>query len=295
VTTDLRSRLDAALGDDPPHRPVPDRVAAGRRALRRRRRRRTAATVALTGVAGLALVPLLLGPATGGGGGIDGPTPRPTPTGTPHPGHVRLLVAPARYVTADTPPVLYLFGRMFRRDQGVDVLAAYGEIDVSEHPQGGAIVRVDGRTQWVLVAGNEPERLVEERFAPYDYGAFSAWAATSLAVLSGRLALAATAPGPFTPPVPDSAAPASFAGGRLVARPGGTVVERVRHPVVDERAVSGCPAQAVRVRTSGGDWFVLGSDCQGRGALYSERVGVRADTLAAWLVQVKRAQDAFVR
>jgi hypothetical protein len=293
VTLDLRSRLDDSFGEDPPHLTLEDRIGDGRRALRRRRR--TAAAGAVAGVAAVAvLVPVLLGPATGPGGGI-GPNPLPTPSATARPGHVRLLVAPARYVGPDTPPVLYLFGRMYRRDRGVDVLAAYGDVDISVHPAGGAIVRVGGRTQWVLVAGNEPERLAAERDAPYDVRAFSTWAATGLATLSGRLALAVTAPGPYAPPVSDAGSPAEYTGGLLVAKPGGTVVQRIRRPVVDQRAVLPCRDQALRVHTSSGDWFVLGYDCRGQSALYSEQAGVRASTLPAWLAQVKKAQDAFVQ
>ncbi len=288
--TDLRERLDAGFGEGPGHRPVEERLAAGRRAVRLRRRAATAGIA--TGLAVLALAAVLLRPATGAGGGI-GPNPVPSPSTTAVPGHVHLLVAPARYVDADTPPVLYLFGRMFRRDRAVDVLATYGEVDVAAHPQGGAIVRVDDHTSWVLVVGNEPERLDEQREAPYDYQAFMAWASPEFAVMSGRVALAATAPGPYTPPVPDEASPAGYDGDLLVAKPGGTVVERVHHPRADRRAVRRCHDQAVRVHTSTGDWFVLGYDCQTQGALYSERVGVRADTLASWLVQVKRVQGVF--
>jgi hypothetical protein len=120
------------------------------------------------------------------------------------------------------------------------------------------------------------------------------WADPEFATMSGRLALAATAPGPYAPPVPDEDSPAGYAGDLLVAKPGGTVVQRVRHPVVNDRAVLPCHDQAVRIHTSTGDWFVVGYDCRVQGALYSERVGVRAETLAAWLVRVKRAQDAFV-
>jgi hypothetical protein len=206
---------------------------------------------------------------------------------------VHLLVAPARYVTATTPPVLYLYGRMFRRDRGVTVLATYGEIDVAAHPQGAAIVRVGGTTSWVLVVGNEPERLDVQREAPYDYQAFMAWARSQFAPMSGRLALAATAPGPYRPPVPDAGSPAQYDGDRLVAKAGGTVVQRVDHPTADRFAVPACHDQAVRVHTADGDWFVLGYDCAGQGALYSEPVGVRADTLSSWLVQVKRAQDDY--
>jgi hypothetical protein len=206
---------------------------------------------------------------------------------------VHLLVAPARFVHADTPPVLYLYGRMFRRDRDVTVLATYGEIDVARHPQGGAIVRVGGRIQWVLVVGNEPERLDEQREAPYDYQAFMAWARAEFAVMSGRMALAATAPGPYAPPLTDDESPAGFDGDLLVAKPGGSVVQRIRHPVADDRAVLPCHDQAVRVHTPAGDWFVLGYECPVQTALYSERVGVRADTLSTWLVQVKKAQDEF--
>lgn len=245
-------------------------------------------------LAGVAVGPVLLRPAgSAGGGGIDNPTPLPTPTTTVLPEPVHLLVAPARYVSADTPPVLYLFGRMFRRDRGVTVLATFGEIDSDPHPQGGAIVRTGGTTEWVLVVGNEPERLVVERAAPYDYAAFMGWAVNAFPALAGRLALAATAPGPYRPPVSDDASPAAYDGDRLVAKPGGTVVQRVDRPPVDRLAVPPCNDQAVRVHTGSGDWFVLGYDCNGQGALYSEKVGVRADTLSAWLVQVKRAQDAY--
>jgi DNA-directed RNA polymerase specialized sigma24 family protein len=291
-SADLDERLDASFGGGPPHPPVEERLVAGRRARRRRRRMTTVGSVALLAV--LAVAPVLLRPTGGaGGGGIDDPTPLPTPSTTVVPQPVHLLVAPARYVSADTPPVLYLFGRMFRRDRDVTVLATFGEIDADPHPQGGAIVRVGGRTEWVLVVGNEPERLVVEREAPYDYPAFMGWAVDAFPALAGRLALAATAPGPYHPPVPDDASPAAYDGDSLVAKPGGTVVQRVDHPPADRLAVPPCHDQAVRLHTGSGDWFVLGYDCDGQGALYSEKVGVRADSLTDWLVRVKQAQDAY--
>ncbi len=292
MTTDLRERLATGFGDGPAHTPVEEHLVAGRRALRRRRRLTAAGTVTALALAGLGSV--VLRPAEGaGGGGPDNPTPLPTPTTTALPTPVHLLVAPARYVAADTPPVLYLYGRMFRRDRDVTVLATFGEIDVAPHPQGGAIVRVGGATSWVLVVGNEPERLDVQREAPYDYQAFMAWARSQFGAMSGRLALAATAPGPYRPPVSDAASPAAYDGDRLVAKPGGTVVRRDAHPLVDRSAVPACHAQAVRVHTAAGDWFVLGYDCAGQGALYSEPVGVRADTLSSWLVQVRHAQDEY--
>jgi hypothetical protein len=204
------------------------------------------------------------------------------------------MVAPPDYVSADTPPVLYLYGRMFKRAHDVTVLATYGEIDHStSHPRGAAIVRVGGRTEWVVIVGNEPERLVAERAGPYNYQLFTAYAELELPILSGHLALAATAPGPYAPPVSDADSPAEFDGTLLVAKPGGTVVQRIRHPLANAQSVQPCHAQGVRIHRPDQDWFVVGFDCRGLTSLYSEPVGVRADTLSTWLAQVKRVQDEF--
>ncbi|HEY3528731.1 MAG TPA: hypothetical protein VGK78_06235 [Nocardioides sp.] len=292
MTTDLGDRLEQALGDGPPHRPVEEHLVAGRRAVRRRRRTATVGAAAALVVLGVA--PVLLQPSSGAGGGGPDPTPLPTPTTTEAPTPVHLLVAPARFVSPDTPPVLYLYGRMFKRARDVTVLGTYGEIDVSAHPKGAAIVRVGGRTLWVVVVGNEPERLVVEREAPYNYQAFMGWAQVEFPILSGRLALAATAPGPYQQPVSDDDSPAEYVGDLLVAKPGGTVVQRIHDPLANAQSVPPCHAQAVQVHTGDGEWFVVGFDCRGVGAVYSERVGVRATTLSAWLPRVKKVQDAFV-
>jgi hypothetical protein len=296
MTTDLREDLDISLGEGPTPDPVTAYVVSGRRAVRRRRR--VVASTAFTLLGVLALGPVLLRPGTGaggGGGGGGGYNPPPPLSTTAPPTPVHLLVAPASYVHPGTPPVVYLDGRMFRRDRGVTVLGTFGDVDFSEHPRGAAIVRDHGATSWVLVVGNDPDRLTQQREAPYDYNAFMAWAGPKFEPESGHLALAATAPGPYAPPVSDADSPGVFEGGVLVAKPGGTVVQRDRHPVHDPNAVKACDAQAVRIHTGSGDWFVLGDDCPaGAGAVYSERVGVRAETLSAWLVQVKRAQDAYV-
>lgn len=279
---------------DPPSRPVEEYVAAGR-ATRRRRRR----TAWVAGLAGLVLAAgataALLPRSTGAGGGI-GPHPLPRPTvATPIP--IRLLVPPRRYLRPDSPPIFYLYGRMFRRSEGVTVLATFGTPEPTTYPRGGGIVRVGGSTVWVVTVGNEPEALTEQRAGPYDPDAFKEWQAAEQPVLSGRLALAATSPGGYRPPVADEDSPATFAGGRLVARPGGEVVQRISDPVVSPSAVPSCRDQAVRVhpasRQPGGDWFVLGFACPTGSALYSEPVGVRADSLAAWLVDVRRVQDRY--
>jgi hypothetical protein len=291
VTTDLHELIETGLGDGPPHPPVADRVAAGRRAVRRRRRRTVAGSAAaMLTAAGLALA--LVGSHSDAGGG-PAPVPQP-PKATATPIPVRLMVAPADYVSADTPPVLYLYGRMFKRAHDVTVLATYGEIDHStSHPRGAAIVRVGGRTEWVVIVGNEPEREVAEKAGPYSYQQFAAYAELELPMLSGHLALAATAPGPYAPPVSDADSPAEFDGTLLVAKPGGTVVQRIRHPVASAQSVPPCHAQGVRIHRPDQDWFVLGFDCRGRTGLYSEQVGVRADTLSTWLARVKRVQDEF--
>ncbi len=289
MTTDVRELIETGLEDGPPHAPIEERVAAGRRAVRRRRRGAVAGSAGvMLAAAGLSLA--LVAPH--GGGGV-GPLPRP-PRATATPIPVELMVPPPRFIGADTPPVLYLYGRMFKRDQDVTVLATYGEIDhATNHPQGAAIVRVGGRTEWVVVAGNEPQRLVVERDGPYDFGRFMEFAQLELPLLSGHLALAATAPGPFAPPVADQDSPAEFHGTLLDAKPGGTVTQRIRHPLVNVRSVEPCHAQAVRIHRPDQDWFVVGSVCRASSTLYSEPVGLRADTLSTWLVQVKRVQDEY--
>lgn len=291
MTTDLRDRLEAAFVDEPPQPPIQTQLDEGRQVLRRRRRRWLAGASAILLTA--AVGPLVLRPARNNvGGGIDLPNPVPSTVVAPTPVH--LLVAPPRFVRADTPPVLYLYGRMFKRDSGVKVLGTYGEIDNStEHPQGAAIVRSGGVTSWVAVVGNEPERVTLQLVARYDYQRFMTWAGLEMPLLSGHLALSATAPGPYEPPVPAADAPVSFSGGQLVAKPGDTVVQRIRHPLANARAVPPCHAQAVRVDTPGGAWFAVGFDCPGLSDVYAERVGVRAGTLSAWLAAVKKAQDAY--
>lgn len=293
MTHDLLEPLETGFADEPPHRPVAERLDAGRRAVRRRRRIAVTATALVLSAA--AFGPVVLRPAGGaGGGGIDPPTPGPTQADPPLPTPVHLLVAPPRYVSAGTPPVLYLFGRMYRRDRDVTVLATYGEIDVSTgHPRGAAIVRVGGHTEWVVVVGNEPERLSAERPEAYNYQLFMGWAQLEFPMLSGHLALAATAPGPYRPPVSDQDSPAGFDGDLLVAKPGGTIVQRIRHPLANAQSVPPCHAQAVRLHRSDQDWFVLGFDCRGLTGLYSEPVGVRAGSLTTWLALVKRAQDEY--
>ena len=276
---------------DAPPRAVEEYVVAGRRA--RRRRRRSAVLGGLTGVVTLTALTLALLPRGDGGGiGPNPPEPRPSVTSTPIP--VTLLVPPPRFLHTDSPPVFYLYGRMFKRSDDVTVLTTFGTPEPSRHPHGGAIVRIGDTTSWVVTVGSEPEALSEERVGPYDVDAFRAWQAAQEAVLSGRLALAATAPGAYRAPVSDEDSPAAFTGSRLDAKPGGQVVQRVLDPVIDGAAVLPCHAQAVRVHTAAQEWFVLGYDCgAGDGALYSEPVGVRADSLADWLVQVRRAQSRF--
>jgi hypothetical protein len=293
MTDDLSAQLDASFGDGPAQTPAVERLAAGRSAMRRRR---VVSVGAVTTLAVLAMGPVLLRThgAPGGGGGGGGYNP-PSPTATAPPTVVHLLVAPPSYVAAGAPPVVYLDGRMFRRDRGVTVLATFGDVDQADHPRGAAIVRVGGSTSWVMVAGDEPKSISQQSDEPYDYNAFMTWASGLFYPATGRLALAATAPGAYAPPVSDADSPAVYQGNLLVARPGGTVLQRMRDPVRDANAVPPCHPQAVRIHTADGDWFVLGDNCpNGRGSLYSERAGVRADTLSSWLVQVKRAQGAYV-
>jgi hypothetical protein len=285
----LRQQLDTSFGDGPGHRPIGDRLDAGRRA-RRQRRRRALPGSATSNVAAGAIALIAVRPQ-GPGGGV-GPDPEP-PSTSASPIPVMMLVAPARFVSSSSKPVLYLYGRMFRSSRDVTVLATYGMIDISTHPRGGAIVRVGKKTSWVALAGNQPRAVAVERDGSYDLEAFRSWAQSEVALLSGQQALAATAPGGYRPPLPEQDSPAEFSQGQLVAKPGNSIVQRARHPLANEVAVRRCDDQAARVRTPSGDWFVLGDDCPDGGALYFEPVGVRADSLTAWLIRVHRVQDTF--
>lgn len=274
----------------PPHL-VEEYVAAGRSA--RRRRRRTAAAAGLVAALATAAVTLAVLPRDGGGGIGPDPLP-PHPTASTMPIPVTLLVPPKRYVHSDSPPVFYLYGRMFKRSHDVTVLTTSGTPEPSTHPRGGAIVRVAGATSWVVTVGSQPEALTEERAGPYDPDAFRAWLGTEQLVLSGRLALAATAPGGYRAPVTDEDSPAIFAGTRLVAKAGGAVTQRIARPVVSRYVVPACHDQAVRIHTPTQDWFVLGYECASGSALFSEPVGVRATSLETWLARVRRVQDRYI-
>lgn len=172
-------RRRRGTGASAPGTPVTESLMAGQRIVRRRRRQ-AAWVAAATVLAVVAVSPLLLPRTNDPPSGVDDGIPRPAQTRMPPQGTVHLLTAPAADVAAHTPPVLYLFGRMFRRDRGVTVLATYGEIDHAIHPRGGAIVRTGNRTFWVALVGNEPGRLVRQREAPYDYPAFMAWARSQI-------------------------------------------------------------------------------------------------------------------
>jgi DNA-directed RNA polymerase specialized sigma24 family protein len=177
---------DVLAGDEPAHQPVEEHLDAGRRAVRRRRR--VALTSSALVLVAVASSPVLFGGSGGGaGGGIDLPTPPPNAADTPT--LVHLLVAPPAFVHAGSPPVFYLYGRLFKRSREVEVLATYGEIDVSSgRPQGAAIVRDGGQTTWIALAGNQSRGVVAQRAAPYDYRRFMDWAQQQLPILTRRLA-----------------------------------------------------------------------------------------------------------
>ena len=100
----LQHELDEAIGHGPAHRPVEDRIDAGRRALRRRRAAVGLAAFGMVAVVGVGYAVSgtgLLGRATGDVA-ID-PTPSPSPTREGEP------AAPA---WEDQTPIRYLDGRL---------------------------------------------------------------------------------------------------------------------------------------------------------------------------------------
>lgn len=94
-------------------------------------------------------------------------------------------------------------------------------------------------------------------------------------------------------PISRMDSPVRFDGDRLVAEPGAIITARIADPPYSTSAVpDGCTPRAVAVTDGPTDLFVLGYTCpHGAWDLFTETAGSRADTLPAWLVAVKAAQD----
>jgi hypothetical protein len=285
MSADLHDRLDLSFGEGPEHRPVSDRLLAGRRSLRRRR----AATglVAVGAVTVVAVAPAALGARHHGrgAGGDDGRTA--VSSRSEH--AIELPVAPRAQVDSSTAPLVILHGTLFRRDRSVTVVRLQ-RLHVGKEPAAAAVVHLGKTVRWVLVVGSPTEGL-SVTSPPHLQGvAFPAWVE---AQKPSRSLLGQGATDGVPGVIAREQSPVRFAGERLAAKAGATITQRLEHPAYSDQAIPpGCAVEAVAVSDADGDFYVLGYTCpDGTWDLFTEPAGQRADTLAAWLDAVKAAQD----
>jgi hypothetical protein len=319
---DLKERIDSSFGDGPDHRPVADRLTAGRTAARRRRAAASLAVVVTAGILGTTGWALIGGPSAPANVATSTdthPLDLPAaPVGTVYPGCVLdLSTTPPSPQASDadatsatcggqSPPILFLDGTLYRSDPSVVV----DDLIQPAGPDGGrsaaAVVEVGGKTEWVFTQANHGSSATIEAPAT-DGQTFAQWA------VSGPKVLIATAPpgdtndgndGNHQPtsgsteinpdPISPADSPVKYDGsGTLVAKAGSTIVQTIADPTVSDAAVpAGADATAVVVTQDGKGYFVLGYITPaGDSDLFTEPAGSRADTLATWLALVKAAQD----
>ena len=158
---DLRDRLDAALGDGPPHRPVDDRLTAGRRALLRRRVGTAIAAAAVVAVAGTSYAV-----ATDGERAADPP------------GYAASPAAPATGEVPTVPPfggdsriegAVRLEGHALVAREGFRIVEQRTGVDLGASRERTAVALVDGedgRTWWVAWAADGRLHYTFQQAAP---------------------------------------------------------------------------------------------------------------------------------
>ena len=282
MSTDLHEHLETSFGDGPAHRPVDDRLVAGRRALRRRR-------TATTGGAAVVAAALALTPAAVSHlHGASDPAQLTGPTAPTADLPIDLPVAPAGRVGPTSLPLVVLHTALYRRDGSVQVLRLI-QPAVPGHPlTAAAVVTVDGARRWVFVAGREQAGRLSD---PVPGTTLVAWARRQLPASHDTT----IAPGHTYAenPIPRADSPVRWSGDTLAAKPGTTITQRIADPAYSTHAVpASCTTRAVAATADGTDYFVLGYTCpDGTWDLFTETAGARADTLTAWLDAVKAAQD----
>jgi hypothetical protein len=275
MSTDLQDLLETSFGEGPAHRPIDERLLAGRRALRRRRIVATGATAAA--VAALVLTPLAAGRLHG--------SPEQLPVTRPSQSPIDLPIAPAARVDQGSLPLLFLHGTLYRRDSTVTVERLIRPVDRGRPHTAAALLSIEGVPAWVYAAGSSAGHLS----APEGGTTLADWAQQQLHDTT------TIAPGHTYAdnPITREHSPVAFDGDRLVAKPGARITERIDDPAYSSSAIpSSCTARAAAVTDAGTDLFVLGYTCpHGAWDLFTEAAGPRADSLPAWLAAVKAAQD----
>jgi hypothetical protein len=178
----LTEELDRSFGSGPDHRPIEDRLAAGRRLVRRRRIAATAATVAVVAVAGSTGVALT---------GANEPSSDPGTTSQPsdeprdkgfglEPGQELRLTPDGTLLTADGVEVL----------ERVDNPLGYSPPDHSL----GVVYRFEGATHWALATiqkdGKDVGSFTSSEEAGRSFPTFEYWLDDQVALQNGEPTLA---------------------------------------------------------------------------------------------------------
>lgn len=214
--TDIRQHLDTCFGDGPAHRPVGDRLSAGRRVVRNRRGAvgltalATAGILAstgwaLTGVRGTSTtgsflgtpddsaLPVLGANATPPGCLIDVLDPVPARRAAPPvPGDPAVAWTYTVHCDkSDMPPIVFLGGVLYRATEDVRVDRLIEPAGPAGGTAAAAVVEVGGQTQWVFTEADQGN--LTHVTAPSPEGqTFAEWAASGPTVRVTGLASGST-------------------------------------------------------------------------------------------------------
>ena len=183
---DVRDELEAAFAAEPAHRPIDERLAAGRRALRRRRLAAGAATAATVVVIGGAAAVTGLGgsPSSSDGGAATNPTDAPS-SETTDDDHAVDQAEPRWAVLSPTGEITL--------GLGVEELRRIPnplEVSPPEHSVALELQRGDA-VEWVLIAAGPGESWEASSFEAYvGFGSLEEWVDDQRRLGSGQPAKA---------------------------------------------------------------------------------------------------------
>jgi hypothetical protein len=234
----IAEELDRAIGHGPGHRPIEERIAAGRRAVRRRR--------AVGAVASLAVVAALGGSAwaladggTRTSGDVDPPIATTTPAAKPAP--------PAEKRWEDDTPIRYLGGELQIRP-GVVVHQRIENPYGFQPPKLSVALDLtyQRQRQWILAEHSKNGFGYISSVPSNGWASFEAWVADQVDGSSGG----------------EDGWPESMRltdRGQIVAAPGSEVLQRTDDPQLGEAfAPPGTPTGAAVVRAGDGkSYFVV--------------------------------------
>lgn len=236
----IAEELDRAIGHGPGHRPIEERIAAGRRAVRRRR--------AVGAVASLAVVAALGGTAwalADGGSRTSGEVNPPIATEAPP--SPSKTAPPAKVPWEDDTPIRYLHGELQIRPgvvvhQHIENPYGYQPPQLSDALD----LTYQGQRQWVLADKDKNGYGYTSSVPSNGWANFEAWVADQVDAAAGS-----EDGWPETVRLTDR--------GQIVAAPGSEVLQRTDDPRLGGSfAPPGTPTGAAVVRAGDGQsYFVV--------------------------------------